>query len=345
RILSSAGRRLERLEVAPRPMTPYLADCHLHFEGCLPEETVRALALRAGHRFADAAAFAKERGQTRGAAGFLALYAEVCRLFRGPEDYFAAARAVAERLFRDGVAYAEVYVSPEVFSRLNLPAAECLAAVAAAFAEEGQERARCRILLDAVRHWGSDSAERVLDLYERRPVPGVVGFGLGGDEAALPAAAFADVYLRARALGLRTSVHAGEWAGADSVVEALDTLRPDRIDHGVAAAASPALLARLAEEGTVLLVAPTSNCATGAVASLAAHPLARLLEAGVHVAICADDPLLFATSTKREYEILREQFGLGPQERRRCAENAWRAAFCTAAQRQAGLAALAQADL
>jgi adenosine deaminase len=321
-------------------MTPTLADCHLHFEGCLPEDTVLALARRSGHRFADPGVLAQERSRMRGAAGFLGLYAEVCGLFRGPDDYFEAAQAVARRLWQDGVAYAEVYVSPEVFPRLGLPAAECLSAVAAGFAEEGPGRARCRILLDAVRHWGPESAGRVLDLHERRPVAGVVGFGLGGDEAAVPAAAFADVYLRARALGLRTSVHAGEWAGADSVAEALDFLRPDRIDHGVAAAASPALMERLAEEGTVLLVAPTSNRATGVVPTLSAHPLARLLDAGVRVALAADDPLFFSTSTRREYELLRGEIGLSEEAARACAVNAWRAAFCSEGERKAGLAAL-----
>lgn len=322
-------------------MNPRLADCHLHFEGCLPEEVVFALAVRAHHRFADAAVFARERSAVRDAGGFLSLFAEICRLFRGPEDYFEAARAVAARLHGDGLAYAEVYVSPEVFTRLGLPAAECLRAVAEAFEEKGADRSRCRILLDAVRHWGPESAERVLDLHESHPLPAVVGFGLGGDEAAAPPAAFADVYLRARALGLRTSVHAGEWAGPESIAEALDALRPDRIDHGIAAAADPSLMARLAEEATALCVAPTSNLSTGAVPSLAAHPLARLLEAGVHVAIAADDPVLFATTTRREYDVL----SLTPDQRRRCAENSWRAAFCSAEEKKAGLAGLLGAEI
>ena len=326
-------------------MTRFLADCHLHFEGCLPEETVRALAARAGHRFADPAVFQRARCELRGAAGFLDLYAEVCRLFRGPDDYFEAGRAVAARFHRDGLAYAEVYVSPEIFSVLGLSAGECLAAVAGGLEEGQAEGTRCRILLDAVRHWGPESADRVLDLYERRPLPAIVGFGLGGDEASYPASAFAGAYLRARSLALRTSVHAGEWAGAESVADALDALRPDRIDHGIAAACDPRVMARLAQEGTVLCVAPSSNRATGAVESLAAHPLRRMLSAGVRVALAADDPVFFETTTRREYEVARDALGLTPAERRLCAENSWRGAFCTGAEKAAGLAALAEAEV
>ncbi len=318
-----------------------LADCHLHFEGCLPEETIRRLAAAAGHRYEAPGVFETERSRIEGKDGFLRLYAEVCRLFRAPEDYFEAGKSVAADLGRDGLAYAEIYVSPEIFRKVDLPADECLAAIAAAFEEPEPGRARCRILLDAVRQWGPDSAGRVLDLHEDNPLPAVVGFGLGGDEGALPAEAFAGVYLRARALGLRTSVHAGEWEGPESISQALDVLRPDRLDHGIAAVRDPKVLSRLAEEGTILCVAPTSNRITGAAPAGEAHPLARLLEAGVHVALSADDPLFFRTTTAAEYRIARDELGLDEERLRRCAENAWRAAFCSPAERRAGLDAVA----
>jgi adenosine deaminase len=322
--------------------SPYrLADCHLHFEGSLPPETLAALARRARHRFADRTAFEAERSRVVDARGFLDLYAEVCRLFRSPRDYGDAALAIARSLGEGGLAYAEVYVSPEIPARFGLEPRECLSEVDRGFREAAAEgAARCRILLDAVRQWGPESADRVLDLHEATRLDSVVGFGLGGDETAVPAAAFAGVYLRARALGLRTSVHAGEWGGAQSVTDALDALRPDRLDHGLAAAEDRHLLARLAEEGTVLWVAPTSNVLTGAVGSLEEHPLARLLDAGVRVAIGADDPLFFRSTTARELRLVQETFGFGERTMRLLAENAWRGAFCSESERHRALADL-----
>ena len=287
---------------------------------------IERLARRGGSPFADFAAFDSARKAVRDSAGFLSLYASVCRLFRGPEDYSEAAAAVAESLAADGVGYAEIYVSPEIFSRMKLPAEVCLAAIAGAFAAR-PGGCDCRILLDVVRQWGQESAHRVLDLHEKTAFPSVVGFGMGGDENSLPASDYAAVYARARSLGLKTSIHAGEWAGASSVRDALDHLRPDRIDHGIAAAKDPDLLRRLASEGTALWVAPTSNVATGAVASFADHPLPRLLDAGVRVALSADDPLLFATSTSAEYAVLRDHFGLGDGDLDRLSENSWSAGF------------------
>jgi adenosine deaminase len=326
-------------------VTPVLADCHLHFEGSLPVETLVSLASRAGHAFRDSAVFERARSGVRDARAFLDLYAELCGLFRAPEDFSRAAGDIARSLAASGVSYAEIYFSPEICRRLRLSPEECLDAVCGAFEAVPQDAARCRVLLDAVRQWGADSAHRVLDLFERRRPRAVVGFGIGGEEGALPASDFADVFARARTLGLFTSVHAGEWGGPESIRDALDELRPDRLDHGIAAVRDAALLRRLVEEGTILLVAPSSNRSTGAVASLTEHPLPALLEAGVRVALGADDPLLFATSTRDEYRLAVEELGLSEERVREMAGNAWRAAFCTEAERRNGLAGLAALEL
>jgi adenosine deaminase len=319
-----------------------LADCHLHFEGSLPAEVLGRLARRAGHRFADPEVFREARKAATDSRAFLDLFKEVCGLLKTPQDYSDAARAIARELSSSGLAYFEVYVSPEIMERFRLDPGACLAGIASAFAEvEAEGGARGRILLDAVRQWGEDAAERVLDLHEATRLPAVIGFGLGGDENARPASEFAGVYARARALGLRTSVHAGEWSGPGSITEALDALRPDRIDHGIAAASDAALMTRLAEEGTVLWVAPTSNVSTRAVARWPDHPLRRLLDAGVSVALSADDPLLFGTSTAGEYRAAGARLGVPEPDLRRMAEHAWRGAFCTEDVREEGLGRVA----
>jgi adenosine deaminase len=323
-------------------MSPFrVADCHLHFEGSVPLDHLEKLALRTGHRFADRNVFESERSAVRNRNGFLALYREVCSLFRSPDDYADAAWAVAHSLASGGAVYAEVYVSPEIPGKFGIDPAACLAAVDRGFREAAAEdAARCHILLDAVRQWGAESADRVLDLYEKTRLPSVLGFGLGGDELAAPASAFAGVYARARSLGLHTTVHAGEWGGVQSLEEALDQLRPDRVDHGIAAADDPHLVARLAEELTPLWVAPTSNVVTGAVAGFAEHPLPRLLDAGVCVAIGADDPLFFSTTTAGEHALAKERFGFGERTMRLLAENSWRASFCPPEDRDRALSDL-----
>ena len=261
--------------------------------------------------FPDLAAV-RARSRPGSLAGFLSLYRDVCRLLRGPDDFALLARDLTARLRRGRIVYAEVYVSPAVVERVGFPWPAVRDAVEPVFAaHERAGHGRIRVLLDAVRHFGPDAAHRVLDLHASHPWPRAVGFGLGGDELAVPARDFVSVYRRLPRLGLAPVVHAGETGGADSVGEALRWLKPRRIAHGVGAAADPALVRRLTLSGVALDVCLTSNAATGA-HPLAGHPVLRLLRSGVAVTLATDDPGLFGTTLLGEYRLLAR---LGATER------------------------------
>lgn len=284
-----------------------------------------AIAARNQHAFGVDGAFDRVLATSRQSGSFLRLFADCCRVFATPLDYREAAVALGKELARD-VDHAEVYVSPEIWSRFGLDVSAVLSAIDAGFAEvEGETGARLLMLLDSVRQWGVAAAQRVLDLHERRRLPRVVGFGIGGEEDSVPAAAFRPVYERARALGLKTAIHAGEWSGAESVSAALDALPLDRIDHGVRAVESPAVLARLAASKVTVCAAPSSNVATGVYASWKEHPLPRLLEAGVPVCLAADDPTIFSTSTREEYARAARELAIAPDLLERMRKIAWEA--------------------
>ena len=110
---------------------------------------------------------------------------------------------------------------------------------------------------------------------------------------------------RARAESLPAVPHAGEVVGPASIRGALDALSARRIRHGIRAVDDPALVGELAERGVVLDVCPLSNVRTGAVASLAVHPLPQLVAAGVACTVSTDDPAMFDTDLTREYEAAR----------------------------------------
>ena len=130
---------------------------------------------------------------------------------------------------------------------------------------------------------------------------GVVGIGLGGPEAQYPPEPYARAFEIARDGGLGSVPHAGEAAGPSSVRGALDTLRADRIRHGLRAADDPGLLRELAARGVVLDVCPISNLRTGVVSSLADHPLPMMVAAGVACSVSTDDPAMFDTDLSADY--------------------------------------------
>jgi adenosine deaminase len=139
---------------------------------------------------------------------------------------------------------------------------------------------------------------------------GVVGFGLSNDERRGAPAEFAPAFRIARRAGLMSAPHGGELCGPASVRACLDELHADRIGHGIAAAADPGLAQRLAASSVTLEVCPSSNVALGVFAKPADVPLPQLLDAGVQVALGADDPLLFGSRLTAQYDLAQNAFGL-----------------------------------
>jgi len=134
---------------------------------------------------------------------------------------------------------------------------------------------------------------------------GIVGFGLGGMEAACPATVYTRAFEIARDGGLGLTPHAGEADGPEAVREVL-SFAPARIRHGIRAVEDPDLLEEIAGRGLVLDVCPTSNVRTRVVPSLDAHPLPVLRAAGIRCTINTDDPAMFGTDLGLEYEIAAE---------------------------------------
>ena len=137
-----------------------------------------------------------------------------------------------------------------------------------------------------------------------------MSFGLGGPEIGVPRPQFAPQFAAARAAGLHSVPHAGESTGPQTIWDALDDLGAERIGHGINAVHDPALMAHLAERDIALEICPTSNVCTRSVPTLADHPLAALVAAGVPVTINSDDPPMFATTLNQEYVVAADLLGL-----------------------------------
>ena len=92
------------------------------------------------------------------------------------------------------------------------------------------------------------------------------------------------MYRFARETGLRLTAHAGETTGPESIWGAL-RLGAERIGHGIRAIDDPALMRHLRDSNVPLEICISSNIATGAVRSLAEHPVKKLYDADVASAV------------------------------------------------------------
>src|SRR5271169_2866842 len=218
------------------------AELHLHLEGTVDPATLAELSRRhptplstTNNRYTNIAdsgrvfteAGAHELYQYKNFTGFLLAFKAVTERLRTAEDYELVTYRMMQKLHAQNVLHAEVYVSVGVIHWRGGEFAPLF---------EGLERGRQRgerefgmslyWIFDAVRHFGVEAAQRVVDeAISLRKISGqIVGIGLGGDERRAAPELFRDVYAHAASHGLRLAVHAGETVGPESVWSALREL-------------------------------------------------------------------------------------------------------------------------
>ncbi|WP_395362542.1 adenosine deaminase [Streptomyces sp. YH02] len=295
------------------------AHLHLHFTGSMRPTTLIELADKYGVHLPEALSSGTppklratdERGWFR----FQRLYDIARSCLRSPEDIQRLVREAAQEDVRDGSGWLEIQVDPTSYApHLGglIPALEIiLDAVDAASRETGLGM---RVLVAANRMKHPLEARTLARLAVRFADRGVVGFGLSNDERRGLARDFDRAFAIAREGGLLAAPHGGELTGPASVRDCLDDLRASRVGHGVRSAEDPRLLRKLAERGVTCEVCPASNVALGVYEKHEDVPLRTLFEAGVPMALGADDPLLFGSRLAAQYEIARRHHGFTDPE-------------------------------
>jgi len=321
--------RLDWLERLPK------VELHLHVEGAIPHAALWQLICKYGGdpTVPDLAAL-PGRFVYRDFPDFIDRWIWKQGFLREAADYELIGAAVASELARQRIVYAEAFYSPvDVGQGGPSVQDESLALRRGLASVAGTEVA---LIADVVRDQGPGGARRTLEAAaEVAGEAGVIGIGIGGSEQRYPPEPFAPVYEWARSRGLRTTAHAGEVAGPESVWGAIRALGVDRIDHGLRAVEDPALVAYLAERRIPVTSCPGSNVATGAVASLDEHPIRRLLEAGVLVSVGTDDPAMFGLSMVGELAALQSRLAFTDDEIRQLLLNAVDSCWLPDAQRAA----------
>ncbi len=302
--------------------TPSIAEMpkvelHLHLEGSMSVETVRALQAIHNHDMSSVwpngipDAFSFEDFPDFGRQYLFGL-----SLLKGAEDIARATDDLAAALAAQNVRWAEVTTTAFSYflkgdGRSGMSPAEYCAGL-----DEGRRRASSRgveigWVVDIPRDLERPDSTVTIDFVEGSVVPeGLVGFGLGGYEVGFPAAPYAEHFARAKAIGLHAVPHAGETEGASSVRSAIDDLGAERIGHGVRCLEQPDLVKQIADEGIMLEVCPTSNLLLGVISSIEEHALPALRDAGVRVCINTDDPGWFATDLTTELQIASDHLGV-----------------------------------
>jgi aminodeoxyfutalosine deaminase len=289
-------------------------ELHVHLEATVRPETLLAIARRNDYPLpANTAERLLELYHYRDFRHFIEIWVLTTNALQREADFRQMVVDYAAEAKTHGAVYIEGIFTPAERVRRGVNWHEVFEGVC-----DGAQQAReehgveVRLTPDIPRGYSLDEAIATVQWASRYRERGVVGVGLGGLEAEYPPEPYEPAFTLAKAEGLGSVPHAGEVVGPASVRGALEALGADRLRHGIRATDDPGLVRELAGRGTVLDVCPLSNLRTGAVASLAEHPLPHLVGAGVHCSISTDDPAMFDTDLTRDYEAA-TSFGISPR--------------------------------
>jgi adenosine deaminase len=279
------------------------AHLHVHLEGAMRPATLTEMAAHYGVDVPPITGFGSF-------PEFSGMYVAACQVLMKPEDLARVVDEVVEDAKLAGAAYVEPsFYAPHHNNRLGTT--EAIVEMVLDFLAASAERhgIAAGLMLAGDRTIDPSDAVEQAKFAVRYADRGIVAFGLANDEAIWPPEPFAEAFAIAREGGLLSTPHAGELAGPASVRGALDTLKADRLQHGVRAIEDLELVKRLADEGVCCDVCPTSNVLLSVVPTMAASALGPLLDAGVPCSVNADDPLLFGPGLLEEYEVCRTELG------------------------------------
>ena len=226
----------------------------------------------------------------------------------------------------DNTRYVEVRYCPALHSGMSLQEAfeAPLEGLRKAGAETGT---RFGIIISALRTLPPKTSMELARAAVDYISDGVVAFDLAGAERGHPAREHAGAFEYAQAHGLARTCHAGEGDGPESVRQALEECRAQRIGHGTRIHEDSELEELIREHHIPLEVCLTSNLHTHTVPDIAKHPIRGYFDRGVLVTINTDSRLMDGISLSDEYWTAHEKLGFNRNEIDRLILNGFESAF------------------
>jgi adenosine deaminase len=304
------------------------AELHLHIEGTLEPELKFILAQRNGVELPYATTAAMRAAYDfDDLPSFLAQYYEGMSVLLTEEDFYDLTWAYLQKARSQNVLYAEIFFDPQAHTSRGIRFDTVLAGIRRA---QGDGAAylgiRTQLIMCFLRDMSAESAMETLEQalpYKEH----LVGVGLDSDEKGNPPIKFAEVFDRARAEGLRLTMHCDvdQEASTDHIRQCLDVIDVDRIDHGVNSLDEPELVAEIMRRDLALTVCPISNSYVAG--SLKADRIKEMLHIGMKVTVNSDDPAYFPGYMTENLMAVAEATNLTEAEVVQLCRNAFTAAW------------------
>ncbi len=241
---------------------------------------------------------------------FLSKFQTLRQFYKSPEVIRRVAYEAVEDAAKENIYYMELRFTPIALSRIEgFPIEDVMDWVTESVQQANDKFGiHTNLIVSVNRHETVKEAENVLKIAMNYLDRGIVGVDLAGNEAEYSAMPFQSLFNDVQKDGIKVTIHAGEWAGADNIYEAISEIKADRIGHGVRVVESQQAIDLAVEKNIPFEVCITSNVQSGVFSTIEEHSVKKMIDAGIFVTINTDDPGISQITLSDEYQILNRKF-------------------------------------
>ena len=242
---------------------------------------------------------------------YLRAFDVTLRVLQHREALYRVAYELAEDAAKENVRYMEVRYAPMLHTQKGLRLTTVVEAVLSGL-RQAQENfgIESNLIICGIRNVSAASSLEMAELCVAYKGRGVVGFDLAGAEYDHPAKHHRQAFQLVRDNNINVTIHAGEAYGPESIAQAIHQCGAHRIGHGCRLRENGDLLHYVCDHRIPLECCPSSNVQTGAVPSLASHPLKLYLDLGLRVTINTDNRLVTNTTVSKELWLCHSEMGM-----------------------------------
>ncbi|WED22882.1 adenosine deaminase [Vibrio sp. JC009] len=311
-------------------------ELHLHIEGSLEPELMFELAARNKIDIPfNSPEEVREAYQFTNLQSFLDIYYQGANVLINEQDFFDLTWAYLLRCQKDHVIHTEIFFDPQTHTDRGIAFETVVNGIDRALKQAQSELGiSSQLIMCFLRHLSEDAAFETLEQalpYKDK----IIGIGLDSSEQGHPPEKFERVFNKAREAGFKVVAHAGEEGPAQNILDAMDMLGADRVDHGVRCVEDENLVQRLASERMPLTVCPLSNTKLKVFEQMEQHNIVDLLRKGLCVTINSDDPAYFGGYMTDNFLAVANAFELSEQELAQFTLNAIEASFVSEEEKEA----------
>lgn len=304
------------------------AELHLHIEGSLEPELMFELAKRNNIKIPyESIEEVKAAYNFTNLQSFLDIYYAGANVLITKQDFYDMTWAYMLKCKEDNIIHTEIFFDPQTHTQGGIAFDTIITGIKEALDEaKKQFGITSDIIMCFLRHLSQEEAfETLQQSLEYKDI--IIGVGLDSSELGNPPKKFEEVFIKAKEEGFKLVAHAGEEGDVSYIEDALDLLQIERIDHGVQAINSEALMKRLKDEQIPLTICPNSNIELKVFENYKQHNIKELLDYGLNITVNSDDPAYFKGYMNQNFYNLCDNLPLSKEDIVKLVKNSFNSAF------------------